>query len=237
MYQLPEFPGFPQAGLDFLDQLKRNNNRDWFNAHKQAYLDNVQQPAVELVAALGARLQEISADIIFDTRTNGAGSLFRIHRDTRFSEDKTPYKLMVDMLFWEGEGKKTECPGMGLRITAEGGGAFTGMHHFPKPMLAAYREAVVNPSLGGELEMVLESVRGAGKYEIGGDHYKRVPTGFDPDHRRADLLRYNALYAHSPALTTTMLTSPDLVDICFEHLLKMSPIHHWLVKVARQAGG
>jgi uncharacterized protein (TIGR02453 family) len=142
MYQLPEFPGFPQAGLDFLDQLKRNNNRDWFNAHKQEYQKTVQQPALDLVAALGARLQEISSDLIFDTRSNGAGSLFRIQRDIRFSKDKTPYKLMVDMLFWEGDGKKTESPGMGLRITAEGGGTFTGMHHFPKPMLAAYRDAV-----------------------------------------------------------------------------------------------
>jgi hypothetical protein len=50
------------------------------------------------------------------------------------------------------------------------------------------------------------------------------------------LLKYNALYAHSPALTPAMLTSPDLVDICYTHLLKMSPIHHWLVKVAQQAG-
>lgn len=237
MNEFAEFPGFPEAGLDFLEQLKQNNNRDWFNARKKDYQENVQKPALALVVALGMRLQEISENIIFDTRTNGAGSLFRIYRDTRFSEDKTPYKLTTDMIFWEGEGKKGESPGMGLRITAEGGGLFTGMHHFPKPMLTAYREAVDDPSLGGELEMVLQSVRGAGAYEIGGAHYKRVPTGYDKDHRRADLLKYNALYAYSPALTPKMITSPDLVDICFEHLLKMSPIHTWLVKAAKRADG
>ncbi len=52
MHEHPEFPGFPQAGLAFLDQLKQNNNRDWFNGHKQDYLDNVQQPALALVVDL-----------------------------------------------------------------------------------------------------------------------------------------------------------------------------------------
>jgi uncharacterized protein (DUF2461 family) len=140
------------------------------------------------------------------------------------------------MVFWEGPHKKTDNPGFFIRIEPGGAGLFVGQHGFPKPMLAAYRDAVAGEELGGELEGVLATVRGAGAYAVGGEHYKRVPRGYDPDHARADLLRYNGLWAFSPRIEPRHLTSADLVDLCFEHCANMAPLHHWLVKVAAQAG-
>ncbi len=178
-------------------------------------------------------MQTLSDGIVYDTRTNGSGSLMRIHRDIRFSKDKTPYKIHISMMFWEGVGKKSENPGFGFRMDVTGGGVFSGMYGFNKPMLEAYRGAVADDKLGAELETTLESIRKAGDYEIGGEHYKRVPRGYDPEHKRADLLRYNTLYAHSP-IDPAVLTTPDLVDVCFEHCRKMFPLQQWLVKVKRQ---
>jgi uncharacterized protein (DUF2461 family) len=77
-------------------------------------------------------------------------------------------------------------------------------------------------------------VKSAGDYDIGGEHYKRVPRGFDSEHERANLLRYAALFAYSPQIEESVVTSPDLVEVCFEHFRHMAPIHHWLVKVHRR---
>jgi len=231
-----QFTGFPQQGSKFLADLAENNDRDWFNENKQVYLDSIVAPAVAFTETLGDRLQFISAHLQYDTRTNGQGSLMRIYRDVRFSKDKSPYKTWVGIRFWEGAGKKTECPGFFLWIESAAAGFYTGMYGFPKLLLKAYREAVEDDELGAELESAIAAVRASGAYEIGGEHYKKVPRGFDPDHPRADLLKYNAIYASSPRIDLAKLGSPALVDICMDHSENTAPLHRWLVKVNQSLG-
>jgi uncharacterized protein (TIGR02453 family) len=180
---------------------------------------------------MGDRLQFISPHIQYDTRTNGQGSLMRIYRDVRFSKDKSPYKTWVGIRFWEGAGKKTECPGFFLWIESGQAGLYTGMYGFSKAMLNAYREAVDDDGLGSELETAIEAIKAAGKYKIRGEEYKRVPRGFEPDHPRAALLKHKAIYASSPRMTPDELSSPELIDICMDHCESMAPLHHWMVKV------
>lgn len=230
------FSGFPQEGLHFLGQLAENNDREWFNARKQTYQDTIVIPALAFIEALGQRLQFISPHIQYDTRTNGSGSLMRIYRDTRFSEDKSPFKTWVGIRFWEGAGKASENPGFFFGFDATGGGLHVGMHGFDKALLAAYREAVVDDRLGTELELALETVREAGPYEIRGEQYKRVPRGFDPDHPRVELLRYNPLYVSSPGIEPAVLAIPALVDVVMDHCENMAPVQRWLVKVKQDAG-
>ena len=225
------FAGFPEEGLQFLADLGQNNDRDWFNARKQTYTDTIVSPALAFIEALGERLQYISPHIQYDTRTNGAGSLMRIYRDTRFSADKSPYKTWIGIRFWEGGGKASENPGFFFGFDATGGGLHVGMHGFDKAMLAAYRAAVADDELGAELAAALDSVRAAGAYEVRGEHYKRVPRGFDPDHPRVDLLRFNTLYVSSPGIPPAGLASPDLVDAVMDHCQNAAPVQKWLLKV------
>ncbi|RMF76896.1 MAG: DUF2461 domain-containing protein [Chloroflexi bacterium] len=225
------FNGFPEAGIEFLQQLAENNNREWFEAHKSEYITYLREPAQLFVVALGEKLQAISDGIHYDTRTNGSGSLMRINRDIRFSKDKTPYHTYVTAMFWQGAGKKTEHPAFGFRFSTDEVGLMAGMHHFSKPMLAAYRDAVVDDKLGPALEAAIEKVTQAGEYTIGGEHYKRVPRGYDAEHPRADLLRYAGLHAFTTSFDRAALTSPTLVDVCFEHCRNMSPLFEWLVRV------
>ena len=234
MSEMQPFAGFPKAGIKFLKDLAKNNERDWFNANKQTYLDQVQTPAVDLVVSLGTRLKSISPEIMFDTRTNGTGSMMRIYRDTRFSKDKTPYKTNVAMSFWEGPSKKESYSGFFLRVEPAGVSLFTGGYNFGKEILAAFRDAVANDRLGGELVEAIAQVEDAGDYTIGNEHYKRVPRGFDPENPRANLLKYNGLYAFTELVGKDSLNSPDLVDICYEHFANMAPLHHWLVRMARR---
>jgi uncharacterized protein (DUF2461 family) len=95
---------------------------------------------------------------------------------------------------------------------------------------------VVDEQMGTELEVALASVRKAGEYEIGGEHYKRTPRGYDSEHERAQLLRYNGIYAQAQEIDREVLLKPELVDLCLEHCRNMSPLHHWLVKVGERYG-
>ena len=95
---MSQFKGFSDAGLQFLADLRANNNREWFNEHKPIYRDEIVEPALDFIVDFGGRLRAIYPDLNFDTRTNGAGSLMRIYRDTRFSKDKTPYKTNVGIV-------------------------------------------------------------------------------------------------------------------------------------------
>ena len=237
MSETPIFEGYPEQALRFLDGLDANNNRDWFQAHKDQYQQYVLAPTRDFVFALGERLREISPGIRYDTRASGGGSILRIYRDLRFSKDKTPYNPNLRVVFWEGEGKRMENPSFFVRIQPDGVGIYAGLHVFPKPFLAAYREAVVDETLGAELETAMATVREAGAYTLGGEHYKRVPRGYDADHPRADLLRYNGLWAHTAnAVDASLITTPKLLDACVEHCRKMAPLHHWLVTVQQRLG-
>lgn len=229
------FSGFPKEGLEFLAGLAENNNREWFEAHKGDYRAYVLEPAQGFVATLGERLKLLSPGISYDTRTNGSGSIMRIYRDLRFSKDKTPYNPNLRVIFWEGAGKKTENPGFFFGMDAGGAGLYGGMHSFPKPLLTAYQEAVADEKLGADLEVALASLKEPGACEIGGEQYKRVPRGYDPDHPRADLLRYKGLHARSPKIEPATLVSPELVEACFEYCHQMAPLHRWLVEVSRRS--
>jgi uncharacterized protein (TIGR02453 family) len=225
------FTGFPQAGLKFLSDLAAHNERTWFEAHKEEYQKTLLEPAQAFVMALGVKLQSLSNGIYYDTRTDGRGVLLRIHRDIRFSQDKTPYNTHLRGLFWEGKRKKNESPAFGFQIDATGMILMTGMFRFTPTMLGVYRDAVIDDRLGSELEDIVASMRHLETYEIGGEQYKCVPSGYDPNHPRADLLRYGGLYVFSPRIQVSNILTPALVDICYAHFERMSPLYHWLMKM------
>ncbi len=228
-----DFQGFPPEAIQFYQQLTTNNNRDWFHAHKDRYEQAVLKPAQSFVISLGERLKLLSNAIQYDPRTSGVGSVMRIYRDLRFSKDKTPYKTHLGIVFWEGSRKKTECPGFYLQLEADGATLYSGIYNFPKSLLEAYRQAVVDHQLGTELEALLHSIRKAKGFNIGGSKSKRVPTGYDRDHPRKDLLCYCGLWAESPLIEPERLFRADLLDLCFDYAIEMLPLHKWLVMVDR----
>jgi uncharacterized protein (TIGR02453 family) len=225
-----DFRAFPGEAIAFYRALESSNERAWFEAHKDDYIRHVQQPAVAFVAAMGERLQTIAPGIRYDTRTNGAGSLMRIHRDTRFSRDKTPYKTNLGIIFWEGAGKKTECPGFYFHLEARMAALYCGLYQFTPGALATYRAAVADDARGSELAGIVDSLRGQG-YHIAEQGYKRVPAGYDKGHPRADLLRHTGLFAATPDLDPQMVTTEDFMETALAHWGRMAPLHHWLADV------
>ena len=91
--------------FDFLRALKANNNRVWFLAHKSAYDSDAREPMLRFIEDFAPRLRRISKHYVADPRPVG-GSMFRIHRDVRFSHDKSPYKTHVAAHFTNDAGKR-----------------------------------------------------------------------------------------------------------------------------------
>lgn len=230
MGEVMAFEGFPPEGFRFFRQIKVNNNREWFQEHKQEYIDYLQDPAVAFVVALGERLKPDFPGLNYDTRTNGAGSVMRIYRDIRFSKDKSPYKDHLGVNLWDGPQKKGS-PGFHLFMDAEGAAFYGGFHVFSKEYLAAYREAIADERTGKAAQSAIDKLAKSKGFEVGGEQLKRVPPGFDQDHPRGDLLRHKGMWVRSPKLDRATLESPKLVDVCAKHARTMGDIHRWFVEV------
>jgi uncharacterized protein (TIGR02453 family) len=230
MSEIPPFAGFPEGAFEFLRQIEVNNNKTWFEAHKSEYVENLQRPAQAFVVTLGERLRAIFPAIGYDPRPHG-GSLMRIHRDIRFSKDKSPYKSHIGANFWEGE-RKGEGSGFHFFMDAEGARLYVGHHEFSKPLLQAYRAAVLDERRGKQLQAAVAELQSAKGFEVGGEQSKRVPAGLDPEHPRADLLRHKALYGRSPQIQVKTLQSRALVDRCIEYAQAMAPLQRWFKQLA-----
>lgn len=227
-HQVPQFVGFPPEAFTFLADLGANNSKEWFEDHRQTYVSAVQQPAVALVAALGQLLQEAYLSIAYDTRTNGSGSLMRVHRDTRFSADKSPYKTNIAMMFVPHGRKKMAAAGFGLQISTRGVETMAGVFRFAKEQLTIYRDKVVEKTSGAELAEAAAQVSAAGAYHLSGKSYKRVPRGYDAEHPRAEWLQYGGLYASAPMLPVDAAQDATLVAAIMTHFRAMAPLQQWL---------
>lgn len=220
------FSGFPKRTVSFLRELKRNNDREWFAAHRGEYEEAVMAPARAFVTAMGGRLRRLSPGIRYSPGANG--SIFRIYRDTRFSPDKTPFKTNLGIYFWEGAGPRLESSGFYFHVEPPvlllGGG----MYVFSKPFLARYRRAVADLEFGPELAAIAGRIARRPGFTINGSVYKRVPPGHDPAPQAAPLLLHNGLYAGWEGRIPAELHSPALVDYCLEKFKAMLPLHQWL---------
>jgi uncharacterized protein (TIGR02453 family) len=224
------FTGFTKETIRFFTSLRRNNDRDWFVAHREVYDQHVMEPAKAFVVAMGERLRTVAPRIIAVPLVNK--SIFRLNRDTRFSLDPSPYKTNLGLYFWEGTKGRMECPGFYFHLEPPDIFLGGGMYMFPESFLPRYRRAVIDAKLGPELRKIVSGLAARKGCELGGTHYKRVPAGYDPGHPNAALLKHNGLYVGCESRIPEELYSARLVDYCFERYEPILPLHRWLVKLA-----
>jgi uncharacterized protein (TIGR02453 family) len=180
-------PSFTRELFEFLDDLGRNNNRDWFNANKDRYEDAVKEPALAFISDFAPHLYEISPHFRADARPSG-GSLFRIYRDTRFSKDKSPYKTNTGVHFRHELGKDAHAPGFYLHLSPAESFAGVGIWHPDSDTLAKIRDAIV-----AEPDRWISVARQppfTDVYTFGGDALKRAPAGYDPEHPLIEDLKH-----------------------------------------------
>jgi uncharacterized protein (TIGR02453 family) len=219
--------GFSAATIDFLTDLRANNDRDWFAANRHRYEADWLAPAVAFVTTVTPQLQTLVPAIQGEPRIDG--SIFRIRRDTRFAADKRPYKDHLDLWWWEGD-RQTAPSGLYLRLTADRLRLAVGATAFDRDRLRRYRGAVVEPDAGEELLAAVKPA-GRGGWDLRGETLKQGPRGlFVEDPGRARLLRHGALWAALEVPHPGVLGSPArLASWCLRRWEQQLPLHRWLV--------
>lgn len=163
----------------FLRQLKKNNNRDWFKANKERYESVLRQPALEFIEQFSPHLYKLSPHFVAEPRPAG-GSLFRIHRDTRFSKDKTPYKTSVGIQFRHEMAKDAHAPGFYLHIDPRECFIGAGIWHPDTATARRIRDAIVERP--ADWKKAVQGKAFTNQWRMTGDSLKRPPRGVDADH-------------------------------------------------------
>jgi uncharacterized protein (TIGR02453 family) len=185
---------FTPALFEFLRELRANNHRDWFQRNRVRYESDVRDPALRFIAGVGPSLERISGHIVADPRPVG-GSLFRIHRDVRFSADKSPYKTAVGMSFGHDRARDGPAPGFYLHLEPGESFAGGGVHMPDGPTLRLVRDAIVDRT--SDWTAIVDDPAFAPAFVTMGDVLKRPPQGYDPAHPRVDDLRRKSYVWHA----------------------------------------
>ena len=202
---------FTPKTLSFLRSLKRNNNREWFRARKEHYELHVRGPMIEIVERLSRDLPAFAPELIASPKK----SLFRIYRDTRFSNDKRPLKTHAAAVF-----RTRQLPwpqGAGLYFEIAGGWVWIGggMWRPEQPELVRIREHIANT--WPEFQTITRAATFRKRFEeLSGETMTRVPRGYPSDHPAASFLKHRQFYggaefpaslAHSRAFYPTLIAT------------------------------
>jgi uncharacterized protein (TIGR02453 family) len=208
---MPRQTYFTPAVFRYLHELEDNNNRPWFEANKDRYINLIRDPAKEFIADFAPRLTNISDHFLADTRTNG-GSLMRPYRDTRFSKDKTPYKTNVGIQFRHEMGKDVHAPGFYLHL--EPGGCWAGVGLWnPEPKVAKkIRDRIFDDTGAWKTATRMKPFSDSWTISYEDEEMlKRVPKEYGTDFEYADDVRKKSFTAGSK-LTQKLVTSPSFDD-------------------------
>ena len=163
----------------FLRELARNNNREWFAANKARYEKTTRDPFLRLIGDLAEPLAKISPHFRADPRPSG-GSMFRIYRDTRFANDKTPYKAWLGARLFHERSRQVPAPVFYLHVAP--GRCFVGggLWHPESATVKRIRDFLAdNPAAW---KKAVRAKRFRERFELDGESLTRAPRGYDPAH-------------------------------------------------------
>jgi uncharacterized protein (TIGR02453 family) len=228
----PIFEGFTKETFKFLHGLKKNNNKEWFEDHREDYEMHLRNPSKALAHAMGQYFRDHNMPVAGNAKT----SLFRINRDIRFSKDKSPYKTHVGLSFpLEGTKKEEWCGyyiGMEPAKTGKGMSVFAGGGVY-MPMPPHLKR--IRAKIGQEHEVlrkVLSTKSFLSIYPKGltGDSLKRIPAGYSESHPVADWLKMKS-FLFGCDLSENDLLREDLPEVLGAKFKAALPVVLFLGKV------
>ena len=176
---------FTPATLRFLRDLRRTNERTWFNDHKHLYEAELKAPLLTLIELVNQRLAPHAPDLLRPP----AKTMLRIYRDIRFSPDKRPYKHHISA--WWGPAGMSKTSGAGFYLQLSGTELLlaAGLFMPTRDQLLAMRQFLADQAPAVRTELARPRLRRLGFAPAPGQSLSRVPKGFPQDHAAADLLR------------------------------------------------
>jgi uncharacterized protein (TIGR02453 family) len=219
---------FSPASLRFFRQLARHNEKQWFEANRTTYEDEVRAPMRELIEEMDVRFKRFAPEIGGDPKR----SMFRINRDIRFSADKSPYKTNAGCWFHHrsasgrvgGEANEGSA-GFYFHLQPDKSFVGAGLWMPPRPQLNRLRESIAeHPDTFIDMTRALPK-RFGGLNDEGA--LKRMPRGYSEDHPAAKWLRYQS-FTSGRALTDAQVTSAKLPAVLAREFEGLLPLVRWL---------
>jgi uncharacterized protein (TIGR02453 family) len=221
------FEGFADSDAKFFRSLAKNNERDWFLAHKGDFEEGWNAPMKLLLSevrdAIDARYAHCDLD---------EPKVFRIFRDVRFSKDKAPYKTHIGgyIPLKRGGKKSTDLPmALYFHVGATERFGAAGYYMMEPESLERFRGAVADDKRGNDLDKILGALDRKGFPAHAHERLKRVPKGYDPEHPRAEMLKSKGLVVRFPAVPAGLLATPKLVKWVADGCKAAAPLVEWLV--------
>lgn len=222
---MSKFQGFSDKTLKFFRQLDRNNNREWFAAHKNEYIEYAQQPMRQLVAELGPVMQELDPQVIADPMR----IISRVYRDTRFSHDKSPYRPRIWCAFKRSVERWSETPVYFVEIEQSRYTFGMGMYCAPAVMMRRFRNKIDNDP--DEFLSMIEPIRRSRSMGLESEKYKRSQPHehspiIDPWYQSKNI---TVMGFRDPDKT---LFSAKLADMLIDRFVTLKPLYDYLWKAA-----
>lgn len=177
---------FRPALFRFLRDLAANNDRDWFKANQRRFERDAREPMLRFLADLELPMAKIAPEIVVDARPTG-GSMFRLHRDTRFAKDKSPYKTHLAAQLRHQGAKDVHVPCYYLHLEPDNVITGAGIWHPDGPSQRAIRQAILDDPDGWNEVVRAKWFRENLRFE--GESLKRPPAGVPSDHPLLDDLK------------------------------------------------
>ncbi len=225
-----QFKGFPPEALKFLERIGNNNDKEWFEAHKNEYEEFILTPSRAFVEEMGDHLLALEPTINYAPKINH--SLFRIYRDTRrMGYDKRPIKERIGFIWWQGSSKRLQSSSFYMHFDKKELFASVGIRWFEKPMLDAYREFVKDEDNRIRLAAVLEAMESKG-YKVIDKGYKRYPREFDASMPFAELALYKGMATYKTLPASLVTQGEELVETLYKIYEDMLPLQQIVYEIS-----
>ncbi len=217
------FKYFPKETAKFYEDVRKNNNKEWFEENRARYNEFVLTPTRNFVATLGERLAELVPTINYIPKING--SIYKIFRDARYHKG-APLKTHLGVFFWEGASRSTNS-GFYFQIAPPFYTCGVGTPCFEKPLLDEYRQTLLNDKKFNEFNSIINKMK-SHHYELYGEKKKRLPRGIKAEGERAEYLLYNSLYISDETPINEDFYKDSFIDEIYGIYKNMLPYHTWL---------
>lgn len=215
-----------EKALEFLKDLAKNNNRDWFQANKARYEADLKKPFEHFISKIILEIQKVDDRVVLEPKK----AIFRINRDTRFSKDKSPYKTNVGAYISPKGVQSKELPGFYIHLEQGtfmlGGGAY---FLEKEPLYRVRQHIMLNPE---RFISILNDPAFVEKYEslAKGEQNKKLPIEFQEAATNQPFLLYKQFYAGAE-LDPTLVMKDNILDIVMEHYHAIKPLNDFLIEV------
>ena len=224
------FNGFSKEGINFLKELEENNTKIWFENNRYIWESEIRKINEDFVTDMGETLQILDPNINFVPKVGK--SLFKIYRDVRFSNDKTPLKSKIGIMFYSGQSHRMQCSSFYMHYTKDSYFIATGIRNFKPELLKHYREYLKNENKRLELYNILEILKKKG-YKLPPFKYKNIPKTLTEykDEEHIDLSLYGAMFSYCEFKIDKIFYINDILNKAFKIYEDMSDLYMWVYKM------